>query len=184
MASIISFLENINFTLLLWIFAIAFALHEVEEWNIMKWYQRNFVDLPPTTDKGVRSWIVFISLIGFIWCFIAVLPGNPKIAMYVFIPAIAVALQNSLQHVYWLIYFRDYPPGVITAVLLLLPLGSYIIIEAIQKEFIPVWYVALWAVLIIPGLAQTVRAGNTMTSPMRAMHNFGNTLSQKIWKTP
>lgn len=183
MDNIFSGLENIDFLMLLWIFTFAFALHEFEEWNIMKWYHRNFVDLPPSTNKSARTWIVFISLTGFIWCFLAVLPENPKFAMYIFMPVIVIALQNSLQHVYWLIYFRNYAPGVITSVLLLIPLSSYIIIEAVQQEFVPFWYVFLWIVLMIPGLAQTVRAGNTMTAPLRAIHNFGIKLSEMIWKT-
>ncbi len=45
---------QINLPAWLWVFVIIFALHELEEWNILSWYQRNYADLPPSTNKAVR----------------------------------------------------------------------------------------------------------------------------------
>jgi hypothetical protein len=64
MDSIFATLNQIDFLTWLWLFVIAFALHEIEEWNILRWYHRNYVDLPPSTDKTVRVWIVFVILVG------------------------------------------------------------------------------------------------------------------------
>ena len=183
MANILAALENLDFLSVLWLFPIAFALHEAEEWNIMKWYRWNYTDLPPATDRSARMWIVFISLVGFVWIAIAVLPGSPSVAAFVSLPAIALAIQNALQHVYWLFYFRQYAPGVVTSALLVIPTSVYIVARAVQQGHIPVWYVATWAVLIVPGLVQTVRAGNEMTSPMRAIHDLGIKLSKMIFKS-
>jgi hypothetical protein len=71
-------LENINLLKLLWLFTIAFAFHEYEEWNITKWYYRNFVDLPPLTKKGVRTWIIFMSVM-FFWVFLCSVAGKSEI---------------------------------------------------------------------------------------------------------
>ena len=87
-------------------------------------------------------WIAFVSLVGLIWCAVSTLPGNPTIAAWVFIPAVAVMLQNGLQHVYWSFYFKQYAPGVITSALLLIPLGCYIMVGAVQQGYAPFWYVA------------------------------------------
>jgi hypothetical protein len=176
-------LETLGFLRVLWLFPIAFALHEAEEWNIMKWYHRNYADLPPATDRSARTWIVFISLVGFVWVGVAVLPDSPSVAAFVSLPAIALSIQNALQHIYWLFYFRQYAPGVVTSALLLIPIGGYIVAKAVQHGYAPVWYVAIWAVLIVPGLVQTVRAGNQMTSPMRAIHDLGIKLSKMICKS-
>jgi hypothetical protein len=183
MTSILAALENLDFLSVLWLFPIAFALHEAEEWNIMKWYRRNYTDLPPATDRSARTWIVFVSLVGFVWIAIAVLPGNPSVAAFVALPAIALVIQNALQHVYWLFYFRQYAPGVVTSVLLVIPIGGSIIARAVQHGYAPLWYVAIWAVLIVPGLVQTVRAGKEMTSPMRAIHVLGIKLSKRIFRS-
>jgi hypothetical protein len=128
----------------------------------------------------VRAWLVFVSLAGFLWCAVATLPGDPKLAAYLFLPAMAIACQNALQHVYWLFYFRQYAPGVIPSVLLLLPLGTYLGVRAVGQEYVPVWYVLLWVALMVPGLVQTVRAGNQMLPQVRAMHRLGDRLSGSI----
>jgi len=129
--------------------------------------------LPPSTNKAVRVWIIFVSLIGFVWCTVATLSGNPVVAAYVFLPAIALAMQNALQHVYWLFYFRHYAPGIITSVFCLIPLGTYVVIRAVGQGFVPFWYVGLLLLLLIPGLVQTVQAKNRMTKQIRAVHHLG-----------
>ena len=173
MNNIFTTINQIDFLTWLWLFVIVFALHEVEEWNILRWYQRNYVDLPPSTDKAVRVWIIFVILIGFVWCAVATLPGSQVLAAYVFLPAIAVAIQNALQHVYWLFYFKQYAPGIITSVFGLIPFGIYLVIRAIWQNFVPLWYVGILILLLIPSLAQTVQAKNKMTKQIRAIHHFG-----------
>lgn len=173
MNNILAAVNQMDFLMGLWLFVIAFALHEIEEWNILSWYQRNYVDLPPSTNKAVRVWIIFVSLIGIVWCAVATLPGNPVFAAYVFLPAIAVAMQNALQHVYWFLYFRQYAPGIITSVFCLIPLGIYLGIQAVGQSFVPVWYVGILLLLLIPGLVQTVQAKNRMTRQIRAVHHLG-----------
>jgi hypothetical protein len=184
MSELLGVLGDPDFLSVLWLFPIAFALHEAEEWNIMKWYHRNYSDLPPATDRSARTWIVFISLVGFAWTAIAVLPGSPSVAAFVLLPLVAIAIQNGLQHIYWLFCFRQYAPGVVTSVLLVIPIGGYIVAMAVQQGHVPIWYVAIWAALMIPGLVQTVRAGNEMTAPVRAIHNWGIKLSEMIFKSP
>ena len=65
----------------------------------------------------------------------------------------------------------------------MIPIGSYLAVRAVRQGYAPIWYVAIWAVLIVPGLVQTVRAGNEMTSPMRAIHNLGIRLSERVFKS-
>jgi hypothetical protein len=181
MSNILTALEQLNFLNALWLFFLVFVLHEVEEWNIDQFEHRNFVGLPPAaTDRSARMWIAFVSLVGLIWCAVSTLPGNPTIAAWVFIPAVAVMLQNALQHVYWSFYFKQYAPGIITSALLLIPLGCYIIVGAVQQGYAPFWYVAVCAVLVVVGLAQTMRAGNKMTPLVRAINIIGIRLSEKI----
>lgn len=180
MDNIFPAVNQIGFLTWLWLFVIAFALHEVEEWNILSWYQRNYVDLPPSTNKAIRVWIVFVSLIGFVWCAVAALPGNPVLAAYVFLPAIAVAMQNALQHIFWLFHFKQYAPGIITSIFCLIPLGTYLAGRAISDNLVPIWYVGILLFLIIPGLVQTVKAKNRMTRPIRAIHHVGINLAELL----
>lgn len=181
MGDVLAALENLDFTSVLWLFPLAFGLHEAEEWNITRWEHRHFVSMPRTaTDKSARTWIVFISIVGFAWCAVATLPGNPMVAAFVFLPAIALVLLNAFQHVYWLLYFRQYAPGIVTSIVLLIPTGFYLAARAVQQGYVPIWYVAVWAVPVVVGLVQTVRAGNQVTPLVRAVYNLGFWLSEKM----
>jgi len=48
-----------SFLTAIWLLPIALALHEAEEWNILGWEQRNFVNLPAKTNASVRTFLVF-----------------------------------------------------------------------------------------------------------------------------
>src|SRR5512137_385488 len=143
MSNILTALEALDFLTALWLFLLAFVLHELEEWHITEFERRNFVEVPPTaTGRSARMWIAFICTVGLIWCAAATLPGIPSVAAWVFLPAIALALPNALQHAFWSLYFKQYAPGVITAVALLIPIGGYVAAWAVWQGYVPLWYVA------------------------------------------
>lgn len=181
MESVLTSLTRLDFVVVLWLFLGAFILHELEEWNITEFERRNFVGVPATaTARNARMWIGFICVVGLVWCAAATLPGDPAIAACVFLPAVALALGNAFQHVFWTFYFRQYSPGLISAVLLLIPLGGYTIVTAVQAAYAPLWYAVALAALIVVPLAQAVRAGNEMTSPIRAVYGLGGWLAERI----
>ena len=176
---IINTFGQLEFLKMLWLLLLAFFIHEIEEWNITDFERRNFVGLPTiVTKRNARMWIKFICLVGLVWCSAATLPGNPTLAAYVFLPAIFLVLGNALQHVFWTFYFRQYAPGVVSAVLLLIPICCYVIVSAVKLGYSPRWYVAAMAVLIVVPLVHTVRAGNEMTPLVRAIYHLGNWLSE------
>jgi hypothetical protein len=139
--------------------------------------------VPPTaTGRSARMWIAFICAVGLIWCAAATLSGIPTVAAWVFLPAIVFMLSNALQHVYWSLYFKQYAPGVITAVALLIPIGGTVAAWAVWQGYVPVWYVAVLAGLGVWTLIHTVRAGNRMSPIIRAVYALGFRLSEKLPK--
>jgi hypothetical protein len=183
MNTILTALESLDFLTALWLFLLAFVLHELEEWHITEFERRNFVGLPPSaTGRSARMWIAFICTVGLVWCAVATLPGNPTIAAWIFLPAIVVALTNALQHAYWSLYFKQYAPGVITAVVLLIPIGGYLAAWAVRHGYAPLWYVAILAGLGVWVLIRTARDGNRMSPIIRAVYNLGFRLSERLPK--
>ncbi len=179
--STIAALGRISFPNIVWVFFAFFVLHEFEEWNIDRFEHKHFEGIPPAaTDRSARMWILFISLVGLIWCVIATISGNPIIAAWIILPAIAIMLQNAIQHIVWSVYFQQCAPGAISAALLLIPSGSYVFSRALQQGYIPVWYAIIWVAFIAVGFAQTVKAGNKMTPFIRAINNLGIWLSDQI----
>ncbi len=181
MSDIVAALEQMNFSNIVWIFFAFFVLHEIEEWNIDQFEHKHFEGLPAAaTDRSARMWILFVSLVGLIWCVSATVPGSPTIAAWVILPAIAIMLQNAIQHIVWSVYFRQYAPGVVSAGLLLIPFGSYAFARALQQNYIPIWYAVVWMCFVAAGVAQTVKAGKKMTPFIRAINNLGIWLSDRI----
>lgn len=181
MNSILSAIKQFDFLMLLWLFNLAFFIHELEEWNITKFELRNFVNIPAVvTTRNARAWIGIICTICLLWCAVATLFGNPVIAAYVFLPAVTLAIGNAIQHVYWTFYFRQYAPGVVTAILLVIPLSLLIFVQAIWQGYTSPWYVAALVGPVTLLLIHTVKAGNEMTPPIRAIYGLGNWLAEKF----
>ena len=180
MDNIVALLGQLNFMHALWLFYFFFVIHELEEWNINQFEHQNFVDLPPsTTDKSARLWIGCVCLVGLIWTTIATLPGHPGIAACLTFPVIAIVLENSVQHIYWSIYFKQFAPGIFTSVLLLIPFGCYVMISAVNQGYVELWYVLIWAFVITIGFIQTVMAGNKLPSLVRTVNRIGVILAKK-----
>jgi hypothetical protein len=181
MNSLINAFGQISFLNLLWLFFLFFVIHELEEWNIDRFEHRHFDGLPAAaTDRSARMWIGFVVLFGLVWILTAILPGDPALSAWIFLPAIAILVQNALQHLFWTVHFRAYAPGVVTAVLLLIPFGSYISVQAVQMSYVPAWYAAALGAFVLLGLAQTVRAGKRMTPLIQAINSIGIWLSDRI----
>jgi hypothetical protein len=167
-----------------WLLPLAWALHEAEEWNIMAWYRENFVD-PGYFDQidGPVVWVglAMMSVIGFIWTAVATLPRNPRIVAWLILPFfVVISLANAFQHIYFQFEFGDYAPGVVTAVLLVIPSVVFIISRAIRNRLVPWWYVAILVVMMFPNLNATVRSGNNVTEPMQNIHKTGIQLMRAI----
>ncbi len=181
MNTITATLGQVNFLYIVWIFFVFFVLHEFEEWNIDQFEHEHFEGIPSAaTNRSAHMWILFISLAGLLWCVIATALGSPTVAAWIILPAVAVMLQNAIQHIVWSVYFRMYAPGVISAALLLIPSGSYLFARALRQGYLPIWYEMVLVMFIAVGVAQTIRAGNKMTPFIRAINNLGIWFSNRI----
>ena len=171
--------ESLHFLKAVWLFPVAVLIHELEEWNIMRWYRHNFVDVLQMSDKTAHIGLMFVGLTSFLWTTAATIFGNPTVAAFVMLFHIAGIFQNVLQHIYWLFHFKQYAPGIVTSVLLLAPLGIYLSARAVIEKYAPAWYIVLLTIWIIFSLVPTIRAGNRFQ--VRAVHKVAIQLSE--WLT-
>ena len=181
MLNLLAVIGNFGFIGTLWLFLVVFIIHELEEWNIAQFERRNFIGLPSFhTKKNARLWIGVICTVALVWCAIATLPGNPSFAAYLFLPAIMLAVGNAFQHIFWALHFRQYAPGLISAVILLIPIASYAVFQAVHLRYVPLWYPGTWAVLVFALLAHTVSAGNEVTPPIRTIYRIGDWVARRL----
>lgn len=176
--NLVTFLNHMPYLTAIWLLPAALAIHEAEEWNILPWEQRNFVNLPAKTHASVRTFLAFFTLFSFLWTALAALPNNPTIAAFMLLLLASGGFLNALQHLFYTIYFRQYAPGIVTSVVLLLPISSYLTARAIQENLVPVVYVGALGIVVILGLIQTMKAGNTFIPAFRAVSHIGMALSK------
>lgn len=166
-------LNTLTFRAVVGLIPICFLLHELEEWYILDWYNRFYIDMPDSTNLSVRLWILFISMVGFLLTGLTLLPKSSKITAYLIVPLIVLTIANGLQHVFWIFYFKAYAPGAFFGGLIGVSLGLYIVIRAIGEKLIPFWYPMLFIPYLTKVLISTVEAGNTLSPSIRAIHEFG-----------
>lgn len=185
MKSVSNLLNNIDFPKLIWLVPIILFLHEMEEWNILTWYRRHQIELPEgMTNLDVRTWLLFISLVGLIWALVSLITKNKKISAYIIIPAIFICLVNCIQHLVLVFSYQEYTPGFIFAFIIGVPIYLYIIIRALRDKLIPLWYPIVFAVIIlIPSALEAARSlqGTTTSKSLESIHVFAMWLSHKLW---
>lgn len=177
-----NFLSSISFRNIIWLIPIILLFHELEEWNILKWYKENYIDLPASTNRSIRVWLIGISLVGFVLTAICYFIPNNSAAAFLTCLLVAITLQNGLQHLYWLLYFKKYAPGVVFSVLFGIPVDIYICFRMLKENMLPIWSLFALGLLIIPGLVETVKAKNRMTNSIRGAHQIGISIANRLWK--
>lgn len=181
MKSWFDFLNSMDFRNIIWFIPIILFFHELEEWNILKWYKENYSDLPQSTNRSIRVWLIGISLVGFTLTAICFFVPYDIITALLICMLIAITLQNGLQHLYWLIYFKKYAPGVVFSVLFGIPVDIYICFRMLKENLVSIWVLIIICVLIIPGLMETVKSKNRMTKSIRGAHELGINISNRLW---
>jgi len=181
MNGIISKIGKLSFREFIWALPIGWALHEMEEWNIISWYQRHFVNPPEMTSLSVLSLLFFSALVGFVWTFIASLFRNPKVtAGILLLFFILAAFMNAIQHISWTVMFNAYSPGVLSSVLLIIPSVSYVTSRCLSERLLPKWYIIILYLLTIPRIIETVRYGNEVMPMFERLYGFANWLTKLL----
>ena len=98
---------------------------------------------------------------------------SSTMAPYVISVLAVTVLINALQHVYWLVAFWDYAPGVITSVFLLIPVVLLLGVVAERQGLLPAWYEWFLIVLVVLSLVQTMLSGHRLSLMLRVTNRVG-----------
>jgi hypothetical protein len=130
----------------LWILAapLLFVLHEAEEYRTMlPWLAEHESIIP----KAIRSFIprdpAFIAYAGVFFLMVFLIVGvwavrsRPLSAAWIVLAALfAARLENAVLHTIESIVFFQYTPGVLTAVLIVLPVTSFLLWQMLRQGLI------------------------------------------------
>lgn len=146
---------------LFWCLAVAYVLHELEEWNLGPWERAHFTPPPQISDTALRGLLAAFAALGFGFTALALTRFPPRTALLALLPVfVTVIFGNALTHLYWLAYFRSYGPGMLTAGLLIAPLTLALVTRVVRDRSAPRWYVtALLALALVQPLAARILTG-------------------------
>jgi hypothetical protein len=159
----------------IWILPIAWAFHEMEEWNIIAWYQSRFVNPPEMTPLSVLTLLTCSTLAGFLWTSIASLFRNSKItAGILLVFFILAAFINAVQHISWTVMFCAYSPGVLSSVFLIIPSVIYVTWRVLKERLLPKWFIIILYLLVVPRIIETIKYGNRVMPMFEGLYRFAN----------
>ena len=134
-----TFLNSISFDRLLWLVPIFLTIHNIEEAPFMeRWSKRLPVKLPFTvTTRQFVIAVTVITIAGFIITYLGVEYLANQTGYVLVLGMQALLLFNAfVPHIATTIRFRMYSPGVITAVLIMLPFSFYLFRRAIAENIL------------------------------------------------
>jgi hypothetical protein len=154
-----SILNSMPFDRLLWLVPVFLTIHNLEEAPFMEsWYKRLPRKLPLTmTTRQFVIAVTFITITGFILTYIGVEQLANQTGYLLVLGMQAVLTCNAfVPHIATTIRFRTYSPGVITAVLIMLPFSIYLFRRAFAENILT--WSQFWIMLGIAPFALGVRA--------------------------
>jgi len=135
-----------------WVFPIAVAFHNGEEAIWMpRWDLQHAAQLPVHAPGAVkiRVALVVLTVAAFLVAYLSARKGPGSIWAYLTFGYIIAVLANVLvPHVPAAIVFRGYAPGVVTAVLINLPVMSILAIRMLREGWVRGWKAAAFGISV------------------------------------
>ncbi|HLO17509.1 MAG TPA: HXXEE domain-containing protein [Anaerolineales bacterium] len=156
---VLPFLDSLSFDRLLWLVPIFFMLHNMEEAPFMeRWSKR--LPLKIHLDMTTRQFsiaVTFLTLAGFLITFLEIKYLYRYTGYLLILGIQAILLFNAfIPHIASIIGFRMYSPGVVTALLLILPFSYYLFRRALAEDIIT--STQFWILLGIAPFAMVIFA--------------------------
>lgn len=149
-----TFLNSIPLDRLLWLVPIFLAIHNLEEAPFMEiWYKKLPIKLPLaiTTRQFVIA-VTLITIAGFVVTYFGVEYLANQTGYLLVLEMQAILLFNAfVPHIATTIRFRMYSPGVITAILIMLPFSFYLFLRAFAENILT--WTQFWVMLGIAPFA-------------------------------
>ena len=113
---------------------LLYAIHNFEEhvvFNFIEWKLKYFNHSAAALSTEAILSILVCVIVGFV--FLHLVKTNKASAYIVLYILFAIQIINAIFHIFFSLYFNDFSPGTITAVLVYLP-GNYLIVRAAFRE--------------------------------------------------
>ena len=154
-----TFLNSIPFDRLLWLVPVFLTIHNLEEAPFMEsWYKRLPIKIHLTiTARQFVIAVTFITLAGFVLTYVGVEYLANQTGYLLVLVMQAILLFNAfVPHIATTIRFRVYSPGVVTAILIMLPFSFFLFHRAFEENILT--WTQFWVMLGISPFATALIA--------------------------
>jgi hypothetical protein len=122
--------SQLSLNLVIWAFLVAFLIHDIEEIFTMERFTRENQERFPRLLRNLLAistvqFTVAVVVLFVIGLLAAYLATQPQREMDVFIIVLAIFLVHVVGHIAFPIFFHRYTPGLVTAVVIVLPYSLY-----------------------------------------------------------
>jgi len=135
-----------------WLFPVAVCLHSAEEARQMPIWEsahRSQLSFHPGATK-IWLGLAVLTLAAFVITYLSVRSGKQSVWAYLLVGYAAAMLANVLvPHIPASLVFGGYTPGVVTAVLINLPVMSALLLSAVREQWVSGARAVLYA-LVVP----------------------------------
>jgi len=148
-----------SFQKLQWLFPIAVTLHNSEEaiW-FPAWWLRHAEDIPTHPAPGVaRYTLAMLTAAAFVVTYLSERKGKETVWAYLMFGYMVAMLANVfIPHIPASLVFRSYTPGVVTAVLINVPVMGFLSIRAVREGWVSGRKAVLFGVAVPLAIAGTI----------------------------
>jgi hypothetical protein len=158
-------------------------IHEMEEWNIVKYHQENYENKIDENNLGTRLWLFLLSLTGLFFGLISLSLKNTLMASTFFLILSTFLTINGIQHIIMSLITKKYNPGLIFGGILGTTLSILFDIKIVGEEIIPLWlFLTVTLMEFIPAIFDTVQSRKTNRMPKLIIQicRISNFLERKI----
>jgi len=175
-------LSHVSIGIFFVVIPLVLFIHEMEEWNIVKFHRENFAIQFDETNMSERLWLFILSLIGLFFSIICFNISNAAIANSIFLILVTFTLINGIQHLLMTILTKKYNPGFIFGGLLGTTFGAMYDVKLVAEAIVPLWVFIPITILIIPAMIDTAksRIDNKLPAMIAQILRFSRFVERKM----
>ncbi|ORC28819.1 hypothetical protein B4O97_18990 [Marispirochaeta aestuarii] len=177
MSNIFGFNNIFNY---IWLIPIVFSIHELEEWNILKWYKRYYKNIPESTNTSIRIHIITFCVLSFILTTIAFLMRNTFVLSLIVAFVSAFIYFNVIQHIIWTVQLKAYSVGLLTGIVSII-IVAYVNYSFIVNNLINSVFYIIFILTVIP-IIKTFKVNGEMSPEIKKVHEFFIRIEKQIRK--
>ncbi len=134
-------------TLLL--FAVAITIHNIEEaiW-LPQWSQNARKFHPKVTKKEFRFAVVIITVLAYLATASFIAFPNSFATRYYYFGFVGAMMLNLFSHLIPSIVLKNYSPGLLTSLLLIIPTNSYLLYYGVSQNLISIKEIVISSIIV------------------------------------